>query len=108
MSEEVFSDTETTKHLESGENEYIPIRKDDIPGSVRRIVEHCLSSQMANYTQQLDNLDFEAQNRVADIIQTYRKLMVDALIRSFKTKNVITAQDIRLIHDVIIQQLFKT
>ena len=85
---------------------YIPIRRDDIPGSVRRLVEECLWTSMARCEQKLDALSCEAQNTVSDLVNQYRKLMVEALINMFETKNVITGEDIRRIHSIIQAHLF--
>ena len=85
---------------------YIPIRRDDIPGSVRRLVEECLWNSMAQCEQKLDALSFEAQNTVSDLVNQYRTLMVEALIKMFETKNVITGEDIRRIHSIIQAHLF--
>lgn len=87
-------------------DDYVAIRRDDIPGSVRRLVEECLLKGMTRCEQKLDSMSFEAQNRVADLVNTYRSLMVDALIQMFKTKDVITAEDVRRIHELIQKELF--
>ena len=103
--QENMTDPHPSKQIDE-ESNYIQIQPDDIPGSVRRIVEQCLWNGMAHCEKKLDALSIEAQNMVSDSVNHYRKQMIDALIQLFETKNVITADDIRKIHEVLKSHLF--
>lgn len=97
-----------TNNPPNKKDNYIAIRPDDIPGSVRRIVEQCIWNGMSHCEKKLDSLSFEAQNRVSDSVNVYRQQMVEALVQLFQTKNIITADDIRKIHEALKAHLFSS
>lgn len=91
---------------EARDDVIIPLDAKDIPGSVRRLVEQSLLNVIVEKQSKLDALDFEAQTFVTDTIADYREQMVDALIRVFEKKNVLTAEDMVTIHEQLKEQLF--